>query len=219
MRGNFNTVYDKLKDEITSGSLTEGTKLLSLAKLSDKYDVGVSTVREVLRALQSQSFVKIEQGRGTFVTYDAKKRNDSVSKSEVRDLMDLTSFRTMVEPSFAGIAAVQAFQFEIDLIVESANRMAELAEKGEDTKEEDLTFHLLIAKATHNAYTIKFYEDFQEQLSMGRKHTNVPGMIEKAAHYHLMIAEAIRTRNSSQARMYMQAHMESNEELALNLLF
>ncbi|WP_179134464.1 FadR/GntR family transcriptional regulator [Oceanobacillus timonensis] len=219
MRGNFNTVYEKLKDEIVNEELKEGAKLLSLSRLSDKYDVGVSTVREVLRALQSQSFVKIEQGRGTFVTYDSKKNNDSISKSEIRDLMNLTSFRTMMEPSFAGIAAVQAFQYEIDLIVESANKMKELAENEEDTKKEDLNFHLLIAKATHNSYAINFYVDFQEQLSKGRKHTNVPGMIEKAAHYHMMIAEAIRTRNSSQAKMYMQAHMESNEELAINLLF
>lgn len=218
MRGNFESIYSDLMEKIQTGDLELGEKLPSFSKLSDEYKVGISTAREAMRALQSQSFVKIEQGRGTFVIYNSKS-DYSITREEIREFLELARYRTMIEPSFAATAAIQAFQNEIDLLVGSANRMADLAKHGEDTKEEDLFFHLTVAKATHNPCVIKFYEDLQTELKKGRKLTNVPGMIEKAADYHLMIAEAIRTRNSGQAKMYMEAHMKSNEELALEMLF
>jgi len=218
LRGNFDDIYNDLRKKILDGDLKRGVKLPSLSKLSDEYKVGVSTTREALRALQSQSLVKIEQGRGSFIIYSSEDTH-AVSREKVRELLDLARYRTMIEPSFAATAAIQAFQNEIDQIVESAARMVSMAEKGENTKEEDMKFHLFIVQATHNPFAIKFYEDLQDELKEGRQHTNVPDMIEKAGHYHSMIADAIKTRNSSQAKMYMQAHMESNEELALEMLF
>ncbi|MFC3419039.1 FadR/GntR family transcriptional regulator [Salinicoccus hispanicus] len=217
MRESFDNIYNSLFNDITQGKIKNGEKLPSVSNLSDKYGIGVSMMREVLRALQSQSIIRIEQGRGSFVIYEPGSNKLFVSKSEIRELLDLTRFRAMLEPSFARTAAVQAFQTEIDMIIESAEKMADLAKNNEKTKDEDLNFHMLIAKATHNAYSIKVYEELQEELAKARKHTNIPGMKEKAAHYHLMIAEAIKTRNSGQAEMYMRSHLESNEELVLEM--
>ncbi len=214
----FNKMLNDLRNKIKSGEWQPGERMPTLTKLSDEYNVGMSTTREVLRALESESLIEIFQGRGTFVsTEDVRSRSasDQVSITELMHLLNLSKFRSMVEPSFAETAAIQALQEEIELIVSSAERMKALAEQGLGTKEEDLHFHMLIAKATHNPYAISFYKDLQDKLREGRQYTNVPGMIEKAAHYHSMIAEAIKQRNGSQARMYMASHLEANEEHVL----
>ena len=121
----------------------------------------------------------------------------------------------MIEPTFAAIAAREAYQDEIILLKESAERMKELAESNQPTFEEDLKFHRLIVKATHNEYSLKVYEDLQEELKHMRAHIKKRGMIEKAVHYHQLISQAIADRDTERAKMYMESHIKNNSDLAM----
>ncbi|WP_026703354.1 FadR/GntR family transcriptional regulator [Salibacterium aidingense] len=211
--------YQKLLNEITrkieDKEWTEGSKMPTITKLASQYNIGNSTVREVFRTLETKGYVSIQQGRGTFVSYDGTLQFTNISRSSFIKLHKLTEFRSIIEPSFAAMAAKQAYMEEIDKIVESARIMAELAENNEITNEEDLRFHRLIVQATHNEYSIKVYENLQEELRQMRALTKKPGMIEKAVHYHQMISQSIANRDPYSAEMYMKSHMETNSELAI----
>jgi GntR family transcriptional repressor for pyruvate dehydrogenase complex len=217
----FNHILKSFEKKLEAGEWVPGDRLPTLPVLAKEYSVSVATVREVLRVLQSQNIISIEQGRGMFVNeHMMNLMNSDVPRDPkpiftIGDLLQLIEVRSVIEPTFAEIAAKQAYADEITSICQSAERMSRLVERNESTVEEDLHYHLLIARATHNEVWIEIYEQLQERLKSGRGHTNIPGMKEKAAHYHLMIAEAIRERNPEKAKMHMVSHMEGNRELAL----
>lgn len=217
----FNHILKAFEKKLEIGEWAPGDRLPTLALLAKEFNVSVATIREVLRVLQSQNYISIEQGRGMFVNNDLMNIMNFEFPSydsnlfTIGDLMQLIEVRSILEPTFAEIAAKQAFVDEIKSICQSAERMSRLVERQESTVEEDLHFHMLIARATHNRVWIEIYEQLQGRLKAGRTHTNIPAMKEKASHYHSMIAKAIRERNHEKAKMYMASHMEGNHELAL----
>lgn len=211
----FQNLLEELKENIQSGRWERGRKIPTLVELSSIYNVSVSTIREVLKVLENNGYISIQQGRGTFVLGQLPDDETKISPSSLIDLLKLSEYRRMIEPQFAEMAAKQAFQEEIELICHSANHMQELSKKNLSTVEEDMRFHLLIAKATHNDFCIENYMNIQSQLKQGRSYTNIPRMKEKAAHYHSMIANAIRNRNAEEAKTYMASHMETNLEHAI----
>jgi len=211
------------KDKLESGEWGPGDRLPTLPTLADTYLVSVATIREALRVLQSQGLISIEQGRGSFVNQDV---NDILNKASrinsesdlsipIKDLIYLIDVRSVLEPAFAETAAKQAFPDEVKAITRSAQRMADLVEKNKSTIEEDMLFHMLVVRATHNEIWVEIYEHLQERLHAARGHTNIPKMKAKAAHYHSIIAEAIQDRDPERAKMYMKSHMEGNRELVL----
>ncbi len=211
--------YHQLLDDLTKKIETEkwslGSRLPTINDLAEQHKVGTSTIREVYRSLESKGYISIQQGRGTFVSYDSSMQFTNVSRSTFIRLIQLSEFRVMIEPTFAAIAAREAYQDEIILLKESAERMKELAESNQPTFEEDLKFHRLIVKATHNEYSLKVYEDLQEELKHMRAHIKKRGMIEKAVHYHQLISQAIADRDTERAKMYMESHIKNNSDLAM----
>ena len=211
--------YHRLLDDLTKKIETEewggGVKLPTIVELATQNNVGTSTVREVYRSLESKGYISIQQGRGTFVSYDRTMQFTTVSRSTFIRLIQLSEFRVIIEPTFAAIAAREAYHDEIELLTESAAKMKELAEKNLPTFEEDLKFHRLIVKATHNEYSLKVYEELQNELKLMRAHIRKKGLIEKAVHYHQLIAESIANRDIERARMYMESHIKNNSDLAM----
>lgn len=213
----FHEILKKIMDEIENEKWKKGARLPAINDLAEKYDVGVSTIREVYRSLESKGYVSIQQGRGTFVSYDSSMQFTNVSRATFMRLIKLSQYRTMVEPSFAEVAAKQAYNHEIKLIKESAYKMKALVEKEEYSAafEEDLRFHKLIVKATQNEYATKMYEDLQNEFRRMRARIKKRGMIEKAVHYHKLIAQSIERRDPYYAKMYMESHIEENSDLAM----
>lgn len=61
-------VYERLTREIRGGSFEPGQRLPSDVELAKDYGVARQTMRRALSALRDQGILRIEQGRGTFVT-------------------------------------------------------------------------------------------------------------------------------------------------------
>ncbi|WP_080848755.1 FadR/GntR family transcriptional regulator [Cytobacillus gottheilii] len=209
----YHELLSEVETKIESEEWKNGMRLPSMNELSTQYNVANSTVREVYRALESKGYIAIQQGRGTFVTYNSNKQ--FANRSSFMELLRITEFRTIIEPAFAALAAREAYKNEIDLIIESAEIMRVMAENNQVTTSEDLRFHRLIVEATHNEYALKVYENLQEELKRMRAYTRRPDMVEKAVHYHQMIANAIANRDPQNAKMLMESHLQSNSELAM----
>ena len=67
--------YHQLLDDLTKKIETEkwslGSRLPTINDLAEQHKVGTSTIREVYRSLESKGYISIQQGRGTFVSYDS----------------------------------------------------------------------------------------------------------------------------------------------------
>lgn len=211
----YKSLLNTLVYQIENKELKINTKLPSISQVAAENKVSVATVREVYKTLESKGYILSQQGRGTFVKYDKELNNRFIDSSFFMKLLKLTEYRAMVEPAYAAEAARQAYKEEIKQIVESTKIMHEFAINDKPTYEEDLRFHQLIANSTHNEFVIKSYANLQNELRIMHTYPKKEEMIEKAVHYHEMIAEAIANRDSDAARMYMLSHLnDKTSELA-----
>ncbi len=63
-------IADRLRQEIASGRYPSGGQLPTEHELSRQFDVNRHTVRRALEELSHEGLIRVEQGRGSFVTED-----------------------------------------------------------------------------------------------------------------------------------------------------
>lgn len=63
-------IFRVLEDEIAAGTLAPGARLPTEAQMAARFAVNRHTVRRALEELQRSGLVRVEQGRGSFVTED-----------------------------------------------------------------------------------------------------------------------------------------------------
>jgi DNA-binding GntR family transcriptional regulator len=64
----YERIADDLRRSITSGALTPGDQLPSLADIKTRYDVSTMTAREAIKVLSNEGIVFVRQGAGAFVS-------------------------------------------------------------------------------------------------------------------------------------------------------
>ncbi|SDZ07304.1 GntR family transcriptional regulator, trehalose operon transcriptional repressor [Micromonospora pattaloongensis] len=65
-------IAQDIRDKIASGELGPGAKLPSLRELTTHYGVSAEPVRSALLILQSEGLLEGHQGKGVYVTSNAK---------------------------------------------------------------------------------------------------------------------------------------------------
>jgi GntR family transcriptional regulator, transcriptional repressor for pyruvate dehydrogenase complex len=216
----FQSVFDDLLQRIRSGMWLPGERLPSITRLAKDLDVSTASLREALRSLQSIGMVTIEHGRGVFVTASQPATSLTSHFQDVSTglIVALAETRRILEPELAALAAERGTDAELAAIEELALEMDAEARQNIDFVEPDVQFHRRIAQAARNPILQQIMDDLNDLLLESRKLTaQEPGMTARAVRYHLLIAEALRTRNGPQARLLMLAHMNDalNSVLAL----
>lgn len=205
-------IITDLQKCIEEGKWNPGEKLPSLTILAKDFSVGVSTLRESLRVLENQGYIMIEHGRGVFVRSKTDWKGDvfkELTDIPEGDLISLMEFRLVLEPEMAAFAAERGSPGQISKIKEAAQKMQEKVLKGEDYFEEDIGFHDYIADASQNPVMRNVFQGISNLLFESRRKTNLlKGSVEKAVHFHMLIAVAIEQRNSDLARSLMKMHLK-----------
>ncbi|WP_301628464.1 FadR/GntR family transcriptional regulator [Paenibacillus apis] len=207
----FTATIDQIKEKIIGGEWPPGSRIPTLQQLSKELGVGVSTVREALRTLESQGNISIEHGRGMYVRNDPLLLEDPTANlKELGDisLVKLLEARILIEPALAALSAERATLPEVKQLRELADNMVLQMEEGGPFLDTDLAFHRLIAESAQQPVLFRMMESIFPLLSEGRKYTNtLPHMRTKASNYHVLIAIAIEERHSEQARQLMYHHI------------
>lgn len=206
----FRVVFEDLKQRIRRGEWLPGTRLPSITRLAKDREVSTGSVREALRSLQSIGLVKIEHGRGVFVTgLRASTELAGYFHNVSTGLMvALAETRRILEPELAALSAERATDEELAEFVWLAKQMEQEAQQGTDFVEPDVQFHGRIAQSARNPILYRMMESVNDLFLESRRITSLePGMTARAVRYHLLIADALRDRNAPQARLLMLAHM------------
>lgn len=206
----YRQVYADLHQRVRRGDWLPGERLPSINQLARDLDVGTSSVREVLRSLQSIGMVRIEHGRGVFVA-DVPPAPDLAAHFHDVDtglIFALAETRRIVEPELAALAAERGTEDELAAIEQLARDMEQKVLEEHDFVDPDVLFHRKIAEAARNPILFRMMESVNDLFLESRKLTSLePGMTARAVRYHLLIADALRTRDVVQTRLLMQAHM------------
>jgi GntR family transcriptional regulator len=126
------SVQDELRQRIDRGELPAGTRLPSEPELAAELQVSRATLREALRAMESEGLLRRRQGSGTFVAEQPRMANTLDMNFGVTDAIraagmraGIASGRHWVEPAAAGEAALLALEPGQDVLVLERVRTAE----------------------------------------------------------------------------------------------
>lgn len=215
-----NHVMNLLCHRIGEGEWLPGQRLPSIHQLTRELGAGAGSIREALRAMESQGIITIQHGRGIFVesTNPPNGAPARFAALGIGAIVALCEARRVLEPELAAFAAERGTDGELTEIHRLAQDMEQRAAAGADFLDPDLQFHRKIAAAAHNQVLESMIESVTELFLEGRKITvELPGMTPRAVRYHLLISEALLARSAEQARLLMAAHINDTTQSLIRL--
>jgi GntR family transcriptional repressor for pyruvate dehydrogenase complex len=212
-------IIGQVRDLITSGRLKVGDRLPAERDLAKILQVGRSTVREAIRALESLGILQARSGEGTFlVANPAEQRPDLLTVDLFRswdNQRKLFEVRMVIEPDLAALAARRATTRHIERMREVLDDQDQLIQQGENGIKADTTFHFLLAEASGNDILLRIMEGLMERLQETREASlNTGGRPVRSLKQHRAILRAIEARDPEMAEQRMREHIVEMEQLA-----
>ena len=150
-----NSIIRKIKELINYKNLEPGDKLPSERMLSDKFEVSRSNVREAIQKLEFYGILKSIPQSGTFVAnigvVAMNGMIDYILILESPSFKSLVETRILLELKTVRLASLRRTKEDLKLIKEALDAYEKKVKSGEDAVQEDLLFHLAIAKASGNS--------------------------------------------------------------------
>ncbi|MFC7362456.1 FadR/GntR family transcriptional regulator [Nocardioides astragali] len=203
---------EQIRAQILGQGLEPGSQLPSEPELIAQSGLGRATVREAIRILEGQGLIMIKRGSrgGMFVAQpDLSSLSHTLapvltlSKAPLRDL---TTYRLMVEPPAAGLAASNASESDrADLL--------KLAEHGPGPGfVNEVRFHERVAVLSGNELLRALVVVPNDLLREHLKGESIDAHdVDEANEAHLAIARAIVAGDAARATKTMTRHLEAFE--------
>ncbi len=210
----FEGVVAQMRVLIRDGLLSPGQKLPSERELANRFQVSRASLREAIRALESEGLVVIRAGAGTFVSEDGFDAAMDVLANrllaEREELADVMELRLLLEPQITGLAAQRATTEDVDRLEAILRQQAEQVQRGEIGVVADTAFHSAVAAASHNLALERLNGTLVEILAPVRDESlQTPGRSYRSMESHRTILEALRAGDAEAARQAMIDHIQS----------
>lgn len=148
-------IISNLKELIAFKNLEPGDKLPSERKLSEKFGVSRSNIREAIQKLEFYGILISKPQSGTFIadigTVAMEGMLEDILRIDNPDFKSLVETRILLELKTVRLAALRRTNDDLIQIKTALDAYAEKVKNGEDAVQEDLLFHLAIAKASGNS--------------------------------------------------------------------
>lgn len=210
-------IIEQLKGLILSGDLAPGDKLPSERKLTVRFSVSRTTVREVLKGLSGLGLL-VQNKEGTFVNNEITKIfTDHLTQKlifEHIEIEQLYETRKILEVHNVELACERASLEDLDNIYTKLRRNAESLESPSKFNYSDIAFHEAIALAAHNCVLFELFSAVRHLLWMANdsfENTDFKDShtIKKASlQNHKEIFESIKDHDASKAKKEMLRHIE-----------
>jgi GntR family transcriptional repressor for pyruvate dehydrogenase complex len=213
----------KIKDMIEQGKLITGDQLPTERELAEAFKVSRPSVREALRALESQGFLVSRQGDGTYVSQQPIELLiepfASVILKEKYDQLELFEMRRLMEPQLAYLAAERATPAEIAEMEQLVNVQEQELNSDEPGPTPEKTIHDLLFKAAKNKILISIMDSLMDSLAESRdKYLQLEGRPQKSLARHRDILAAVKIGDGELAAKIMREHLEETESMLFEVL-
>ncbi len=201
-----------IKKDIRDGILMFQEKLPAERRLADTYGVARGTVREALSQLETDKFVEVRAGSGTYVIHSEPK--DDSSLIEEANPLELIDARFALEPHMCRLAVLNGRRQDFELLEDLCNRMEASPADAVKFSELDTEFHLVLANSTGNRLLIWIIEQItsvrgQDEWRRMRQLTLNQDIVAQYNAQHRDIVKAIRAREPERAANLMKEHLET----------
>lgn len=214
-------VADRIASEllrmISSGELAPGERLPGERQLADMMGVSRVSVRAALQQLKAQGFVTAVQGGGTRITAAADQLDSALARlvrSNRNNLHDLAEVRANLEVWAARRAAERASPEQIAEIERCFAIIMSPDRPSRAKAEDDLNFHLAIAKASNSAvfmHLMSVLGDILEQMFAFHRYSLYASAADdrRFMEQHRAIWTAIQRRDGDAAEEAMREHLNT----------
>ncbi len=204
-------VYEQLLEQIINRTWAVGTKLPSENELRQLLGVSRVSVRTALNRLTALGLVEARQGEGTFVrrvtadTYrDLMLPMFLVNKNTIKEILE---YRLVMEVGATELAAQRITETELVKLEEIVARMEANVGDVKTFAEDDLQFHVLIAKASKNQMIINVM-NFMHDLMKATMESIVTHLgMHDGKHYHRLILNELKDGHPEKAAQAMREHV------------
>ncbi|MDX1710522.1 MAG: FadR/GntR family transcriptional regulator [Rhodovibrionaceae bacterium] len=208
-------VAQELMRLIASGRLAPGERLPGERQLADMMNVSRVSIRAALQQLKAQGFVQAIQGGGTRIiasTEDMEAALTKLVRHDVDNLHDLAEIRVQLESWAARRAAERADDTQIAEIEAKLRAMQDPHRHHRHKAEDDLAFHLAIAKAAGSSVYLHLMgvlgDILEEMLAFHRYTLSATEADDRAfLSQHEAVFAAIAARDGEAAARAMQDHL------------
>lgn len=216
-------IISKIRDLINLKNLEPGDKLPSERSLSEKFGVTRSNVRDAIQKLEHYGLLKSMPQSGTFIAnigvIAMNGMIEDILRLEEPDFKSLVETRILLELKTARLAALRRTNEDLVQMREALDAYTAKVLNGENAVQEDLLFHLAIAKACGNStmntfmliITPEIITNF-EKYHVCDKNQPVIGIKE-----HEAIYEAIKKQDTEEAKQKMKDHFKELYKYCYNI--
>jgi uncharacterized HTH-type transcriptional regulator ydhC len=192
-----NIVYQKIKSAILN-EMYEPNQILNERKLAEEFQISRTPVREALKILEGEGWVKIIPWKGAIV--------NQITQKEIDEIFQI---RLIIEP-----AIIELLQNKIDYKKRTyLDRLYENQKKAESKKEfilADRVFHMTFVEWTENLQLIEMVKDLNDRIYMvGHKAINSKDSKreKESLEEHYKIIQALKNNDIMLAKNFMIAHI------------
>ena len=218
-----NKIIAQIADLINSKNLEPGDKLPSERMMSEKFEVSRGLVRESINKLEYYGLLKSIPQSGTFVA----EMGIIALNGMIGDILDLEEpdFKALVETRILlelKIVKLASLRRTEDDLINIENALVAYEEKvlnGLNAVQEDLLFHLSIAKAcgnsTLNAFMLKITPEIITNFRT--YHVCGDGLATLSIKEHRDIFDCIKAGETTNAREAMKVHFKTLYQYCYNV--
>ena len=212
----YQDIFRQIQELIRDGTLKPGDRLPPERDLAERLHVSRSSLREAIRALETQGLVASRPGAGTFIRTESMDTLISIISSSImgsRDaLKDVFEVRHFLDPQIAARAAERSTPEDIQRMAEALEEQQRQIADGETGVEGDTAFHFAMAQATQNWALVNVVSTIADILRQSRDRSlQTPGRPERSLASHRYILEMIQRRDAEGARLAMEHHLSEVE--------
>nr|WP_321222252.1 FadR/GntR family transcriptional regulator [uncultured Psychroserpens sp.] len=205
-------IISKISDLINFKNLEPGDKLPSERMLSEKFGVSRSNVREAIQKLEFYGLLNSIPQSGTFVAnigvIAMNGMIEDILRLEDPDFKSLVETRILLELKTVRLAALRRTEEDLIKLKKALEAYEQKVLDGGDAVQEDLLFHLAIAKASGNSTMNTFMLIITPEIitNFEKYHVCDKGLSARGIKEHKEIFDAIKRQKPQLAKSKMKEH-------------
>lgn len=218
-----NLIIIGIRDLINYKNLEPGDKLPSERMLSEKFEVSRSNVREAIQKLEFYGLLKSRPQSGTFVAdigiTALNGMIEDILRLEESSFKSLVETRILLELKTSRLAALRRTDEDLIQIKNALEAYKEKVINGENAVQEDLLFHLAIAKACGNSTMNTFMLIITPEIitNFQKHHVCDANLAMEGIVEHQEIYNAILEQNPKLAKAKMKTHFKALYQYCYNI--
>ena len=209
----YQVVSRELRRSIVAGDLKPGDKLPSEAELAEQFGVNRSTVREGIRQLENDGFVRREGRKRLCVSVPTS--SDLAPRASWALVMHQVTFKELwevarvLEPACAQLSALNRTAAQVAAVQDNIDRTRHSISNARLSTALDTEYQLLVAEGAHNHALLLSREPVGLLLypAFDMLHPLLPQALGRMLQAHERIAAAIVAGDADGAELWMRKHI------------